>query len=401
MIDTYIVSPLRTPIGRYGGSLSSIRADDLASLVIKAVVDRTGLPPERIDDVYFGCANQAGEDNRNVARMAVLLAGLPTSVPATTINRLCGSALDAVIQGARSIASGEVDLVIVGGVEVMSRAPYVLQKNVSGSPLFGNLTAYDTALGWRFPNPRLAEKFPLEQMGETAENVAEKYAIGREEQDEFALRSHSLAISAWDQGRYDDVVVPVEVPGRKGDVARVDRDEGPRRDTTMEQMGRLSPVFRKGGSVTAGNASSLNDGASAMVLASEKAVREFDLKPVLRYVSGATAGVDPRFMGIGPVPATDRALARAGRRRGDIDLVELNEAFASQSIAVIRDLELDPDRVNVNGGAIALGHPLGMSGGRLVATLASEMARRSGSRLGLATMCVGVGQGVSALFERV
>jgi 3-oxoadipyl-CoA thiolase len=401
MSDAYIISPLRTPIGRYGGALSAVRADDLAAHVIRALIERTGVPGDRIDDVIVGCANQAGEDNRNVARMAVLLAGLPQSVPATTVNRLCGSALDAVIHAARAVKSGEADLMIAGGVEVMSRAPYVMAKNVSGGAQFGNVTAYDTALGWRFPNPKLEAMFPLEQMGETAENVAEQWGVSREDQDAFALRSHKLAIEAWDAGRYDDTVIPVEIPQRKGDPLVVRRDEGPRADTSVEKLATLKPAFRKGGSVTAGNSSGLNDGAAAVLVASEKAVRELGLKPALRYVSSGAVGLDPRCMGVGPVAATRRALAAAGLTVADLDLIELNEAFASQSLAVVRDLGLDIDRVNVNGGAIALGHPLGMSGIRLVATLASEMARRDNARHGLASMCIGVGQGISAVFEKV
>jgi 3-oxoadipyl-CoA thiolase len=401
MSDAFIVSPLRTPIGRYGGALSAVRADDLAGLVLKRLVERTGIPADRIDDVILGCANQAGEDNRNVARMAILLAGFPQSVPATTLNRLCGSALDAIIYATRAVRSGEADLVIAGGVEVMSRAPYAMAKNVSGAAQFGNLTAYDTALGWRFPNPKLEAMFPLEQMGETAENVAEQWGVSREDQDGFALRSHQRSVAAWNEGLYDSTVVPVEIPQRKGDPLVVSRDEGPRADTTLEKLAALKPAFRKGGSVTPGNSSSLNDGAGAVLIASERAVKEFGLQPVLRYVSSGTVGVDPRCMGIGPVPATRKALAAAGLGIGDLDLVELNEAFASQSLAVMRDLELNPEKVNVNGGAIALGHPLGMSGVRLVATLGAEMARRDGARYGLASMCIGVGQGISAIFERV
>jgi len=400
MMDAFVVAPCRTPVGRYGGQLSAVRADDMLAHVMRTVVERSGVHPEAVDDVIVGCANQAGEDNRNVARMGVLLAELPTSIPATTVNRLCGSALDAVAIGARAIRSGEAEIVLVGGVEVMSRAPYVMAKNVSGSAVFGNLTAYDTALGWRFPNPKLEAMFPLEQMGQTAENVAQKYAIGREEQDAFALRSHRLALEAWDAGRYDDTVVPVTVSSRKGQSTVIDRDEGPRADTTMERLAALRPVFRDGGTVTAGNASGLNDGASAMIMASERAIKDHGLRPELRYVGGSAAGVDPRYMGIGPVPATRKLLTRLDLRVADIDLVELNEAFASQSIAVIRDLDLDIERVNVNGGAIAIGHPLGMSGGRLVASLASEMRRRTTSRYGLATMCIGVGQGISLLFEK-
>jgi acetyl-CoA acyltransferase len=401
MSEAYIISPLRTPIGRYGGALSAVRADDLAALVLKTLIERTGVPAGRIDDVIIGCANQAGEDNRNVARMAVLLAGYPESVPATTVNRLCGSALDAVIHAARAVKAGEADLIVAGGVEVMSRAPYVMAKNVSGGAQFGNITAYDTALGWRFPNPKLEAMFPLEQMGETAENVAEQWGVTRDDQDAFALRSHRLALEAWEGGRYDSTVIPVEIPQRKGDPVVVRRDEGPRADTSLEKLGALKPAFRKGGSVTPGNSSGLNDGAGALLVASERAVRELGLKPVLRYVSSGVAGVDPRCMGVGPVPATRKALAAAGLAVSDLDLIELNEAFASQSLAVVRDLGLDIDRVNVNGGAIALGHPLGMSGIRLIATLAAEMSRRPGSRYGLASMCIGVGQGISGVFGKV
>ena len=400
MSEAYIVSPLRTPIGRYGGALAQVRIDDMAAHVLKTLIERSGAPAEKIDDVIIGCANQAGEDNRNLARMAVLLAGLPETVPATTLNRLCGSALDATIYAARAIRSGEADLIIAGGAEVMSRAPYVIPKNATGKPLFGNLTAYDTALGWRFPNPAMEKMFPLESMGETAENIAERWGIGRQEQDEFALRSHELSIKAWDEGKYDSSVIPVEIPQRKGDPIVVNRDEGPRADTSLEKLGKLRPAFRKEGSVTPGNSSSLNDGAGALIVASERAVKEYGLKPILRYVSGATAGVDPRIMGIGPVPASQKALERAGLGIDQMDLVELNEAFAVQSLAVIRELGLEVDKLNVNGGAIALGHPLGMSGVRLVATLGDEMARR-GSQYGLTTMCIGVGQGVSAVFERV
>ena len=400
MSEAYIVSPVRTPIGRYGGALAQVRIDDMAAHVLKTLIERSGAPGDRIDDVIIGCANQAGEDNRNLARMAVLLAGLPETVPATTLNRLCGSALDATIYAARAIRSGEADLMIAGGAEVMSRAPYVIPKNATGKPLFGNLTAFDTALGWRFPNPVMEKMFPLESMGETAENIAERWEIGREEQDAFALRSHELSIKAWDEGKYDSTVIPVEIPQRKGDPIVVSRDEGPRSDTSLERLGKLRPVFRKDGSVTPGNSSSLNDGAGALIVASERAVKEYGLKPILRYVSGATAGVDPRIMGIGPVPASQKALSRAGLTIEQMDLIELNEAFAVQSLAVTRELGIDTEKLNVNGGAIALGHPLGMSGVRLVATLGDEMARRS-SRYGLATMCIGVGQGISAVFERV
>ena len=400
MRDVFIVSPLRTPIGRYGGGLASVRIDDMTAGIIKEVVTRSGVDPETIDDVIIGCANQAGEDNRNLARMATLLAGLPQSVPATTLNRLCGSALDATIYGARAILSGEAEIVLAGGAEVMSRAPYVIPKNATGKTQFGNLTAFDTALGWRFPNRAMEQLFPLESMGETAENIAERWEISREEQDEFALRSHELALKAWDDGFYDNSVVPVEIPQRKGDPVTVARDEGPRAGSTLEKLGSLRPVFRKEGTVTAGNSSSLNDGAGALIVASGEAVEKYGLTPVLRYRSGATAGVDPQIMGIGPVPATEKALKQADLTIDDIDVFELNEAFSAQSIAVIRELGIDIDDVNRNGGAIALGHPLGMSGVRLIATLADEM-KKSSERLGVATMCIGVGQGISAVFEAV
>ncbi len=400
MREVYIVSPLRTPIGRYGGGLASVRVDDMTAGVIKEVVRRSGVPPEAIDDAIIGCANQAGEDNRNLARMATLLAGLPETVPATTINRLCGSALDATIYGARAILAGEAEVVLAGGAEVMSRAPYVVPKNATGKTMFGNLTAFDTALGWRFPNRKMEELFPLESMGETAENIAERWEITREEQDEFALRSHQLSVKAWDEGFYHSTVIPVTIPQRKGDPVVVSRDEGPRPGTSTEKLGKLRPAFRKDGSVTAGNSSSLNDGAGALLVASGEAVKKYGLTPVLKYVTGATAGVDPRIMGIGPVPATQKILKRSGLTINDIDVVELNEAFSAQSLAVLRELQLPLDKVNRNGGAIALGHPLGMSGVRLIATLAEEM-KKSGGKKGIATMCIGVGQGISALFEAV
>ncbi len=400
MKEVFIVSPLRTPIGRYGGGLASVRIDDMTAGVISEIVSRSGVDPEGIDDVIIGCANQAGEDNRNLARMATLLAGLPESVPATTLNRLCGSALDATIYAARAIMAGEADLVLAGGAEVMSRAPYVIPKNATGKTQFGNLTAFDTALGWRFPNRKMEKLFPLEAMGETAENVAEKWNISREEQDEFALRSHELALKAWEDGFYDSSVLPVEIPQRKGDPIVVAKDEGPRPGSSMDKLATLRPAFRSGGSVTAGNSSSLNDGAGALFVASGEAVERYGLTPVLRYVGGAAAGVDPRYMGIGPVPATRKVLERAGLTVDDVDVFELNEAFSAQSIAVIRELGLDLANVNRNGGAIALGHPLGMSGVRLIATLADEM-KKSGEKRGVATMCIGVGQGISALFEAV
>jgi acetyl-CoA C-acetyltransferase len=398
--EVFLLEPVRTPIGKYGGALSQVRPDDMAALVIAEVVRRTGIPPEAVDEVILGCANQAGEDNRNVARMALLLAGLPYSVPGVTVNRLCASGLEAVIQGARAIRQGEAELVIAGGVESMSRAPYVLPKNVSGKAQYGNLIAYDTALGWRFPNPRMERLFPLESMGETAENLAERYRISREEQDAYALQSHQRAVAAQDACIFAEEIVPVPVQQGKGETVLVERDEGPRRDTSLQKLAALPPAFRKGGTVTAGNSSSLNDGAAALLLASEEAVRRYGLRPLARYVSSAAAGVDPRYMGIGPVPATQKALQRAGLRLEDIDLVELNEAFAAQVLACLREMPIDPERLNIYGGAIALGHPLGMSGARLVGTLIRALHRRN-ARYGLATLCVGVGQGLALIVERV
>ncbi|HRK05821.1 MAG TPA: thiolase family protein [Chlorobiota bacterium] len=394
----YLIDPRRTPIGKYGGTLSSIRPDDMAALVIRDVVDRTGIDPADIDDVILGCANQAGEDNRNVARMAGLLAGLPQSVPGVTVNRLCASSLEAAIQGMRAIKSGEAGMVIVGGVESMSRAPYSFPKNVGPHP-FGNVTAYDTALGWRYPNPAMAAMFPLEPMGETAENIAEQWPITREDQDAFALRSHQRAVAAREAGHFADEIVPVVVKGKKGDTV-VDTDEGPRADTSMERLATLKPSFRKGGSVTPGNSSGLNDGAVAMILADEEHVKKYNLTPLARLVASGTVGVNPRIMGIGPVGAIRAATSRAGIRVADLDLVEINEAFAAQSLACIRDLELDPDRVNIDGGAIALGHPLGMSGGRILGHLARSL-QRTGGRYGAAALCIGVGQGLALVIEKV
>ena len=393
-----IVHALRTPIGKYGGVLRDVRPDDLGALVIKSLVEKSGIDPVLIEDVLWGCANQAGEDNRNVGRMSALLAGLPHSVPANTINRLCGSSLDAIIQASRAIWSGDAEILIAGGVESMSRAPYSLAKNQSGS--FGNTTAYDTALGWRYPNPKMEKMFPLESMGETAENVAEKYKIGREEQDEFALRSHAQAVDAQKNSRFADEIIPVELPTKKGEPVLVSQDEQPRADTTIEKLGKLSPAFRKGGSVTAGNSSSLNDGAAGVIIMSEAKAMQLGLKPMARIVSTGIAGVDPRFMGIGPVPATQMALKKAGLTINDIDVVELNEAFAAQSIAVIRDLQIPMEKINPNGGAIALGHPLGCSGARIMTTLLYELKRRN-ARYGLATMCIGVGQGVAVVVEKI
>jgi 3-oxoadipyl-CoA thiolase len=380
-----ILSAVRTPVGRYGGGLSGVRPDDLAAVAIAAAVERAGVDPAQIEDVYLGAANQAGEDNRNVARMAALLAGLPESVAGVTVNRLCASGLSAIVSACHAVAAGDGVLFVAGGVESMSRAPLVLAKPDKAFPR-GDQTVYDTTLGWRFPNPRLAERFPLESMGETGENVAERYGVSREEQDAFALESQRR----WAAADFSDELVPA------GDL---ERDEHPRPDTTAEKLAALKPAFREGGTVTAGSSSGINDGAAALVIASEEKARELGVEPLGAFVGSAVAGVDPRVMGIGPVPAVRKLLERAGVGVADLDLVELNEAFASQSLAVIRELGLDPERVNVNGGAIALGHPLGMSGARLVVTLLHELRRRGG-RYGLAALCVGVGQGQAALFQR-
>jgi 3-oxoadipyl-CoA thiolase len=381
-----ILSAVRTPIGRRGGALAGVRPDDLAATVIAEAVVRAGVDPAEIEDVYFGAANQAGEDNRNVARMAVLLAGLPETVAGVTVNRLCASGLSAVIAASHAIAAGDGDLFVAGGVESMSRAPLVHARPDVGD----DATEYDTQLGWRFPNPRLAELFPLESMGETGENVAERWGVSREDQDAFALRSQQRWAAAADSGRFDEELIAVN---------GLTRDEHPRPDTTAEKLAALKPVFREGGSVTAGNASGVNDGAAALVIASEERAAALGVEPLGRFVGSAVAGVDPRVMGIGPVPAVRKLLERTALTVGDLDLVELNEAFASQSLAVIRELGLDDEKVNVNGGAIAMGHPLGMSGARLVVSLLHELRRRDG-RYGLATLCVGVGQGQAALFER-
>jgi 3-oxoadipyl-CoA thiolase len=380
-----ILSAVRTPVGRVNGALSGVRPDDLAAHAISAAVERAGVSPEQIEDVYFGAANQAGEDNRNVARMAALLAGLPDSVAGVTVNRLCASGLTALVGACHAIRSGDGELFVAGGVESMSRAPLVTAK-----PEYGDERVWDTTLGWRFPNPRMEEMFPLESMGETGENVAERWSISREEQDAFALESQRRHAEATANGRFRDELVAV------GEVVA---DEHPRPETTLEKLGTLKPAFREGGTLTAGNSSGINDGAAALVVASEDKARELGVEPLGRFVASAVAGVDPRVMGIGPVPAVRKVLTRVGLEVGDLDLVELNEAFASQSLYVIRELGLDPERVNVNGGAIAIGHPLGMSGARLVVSLLHELKRRGG-RLGLATLCVGVGQGQAAIFER-
>jgi 3-oxoadipyl-CoA thiolase len=384
-----VLAAVRTPIGRYGGALSGVRPDDLAAHAIAEAVARSGVPAGEIEDVYFGAANQAGEDNRNVARMAALLAGLPDSVAGVTMNRLCASGLAAVVSACHAVIAGDGDLFVAGGSESMSRAPFVALKPDKAFAR-GDRELVDTTLGWRFVNPRLVEMFPPEAMGETGENVAERWSVSREDQDAFALASQRRWAAAADAGRFDDELVTV------GDVTR---DEHPRPDTTLEKLAALKPAFRENGTVTAGNSSGLNDGAAALVIASEEKARELGVEPLGAFVGSAVAGVDPRVMGIGPVPAVRKLLTRTGVEVSDLDLVELNEAFASQSLAVIRELGLDPEKVNVNGGAIALGHPLGMSGARLVVSLLHELRRRGG-RYGLATLCVGVGQGQAALFER-
>jgi 3-oxoadipyl-CoA thiolase len=389
MSRAVILSAVRTPIGRLGGALADVRPDDLAAGVVAAAVERAGVDPAEIEDVYLGAANQAGEDNRNVARMAVLLAGLPDSVAGVTVNRLCASGLAAVVSACHAVAAGDGELFVAGGVESMSRAPFVTAKPDQAFPR-GDRTMYDTTLGWRFPNPRMEALIPLESMGKTGENVAERWEVSREDQDAFALRSQQRWAAAQEAGRFADELVPV---------GEVTTDEHPRPETSAEKLAALKPAFRAGGSVTAGNASGLNDGAAALVIASEEKARELGVEPLGAFVGSAVAGVDPRVMGIGPVPAVRKLLARTGVDAGELDLVELNEAFASQSLAVVRELGLDEEKVNVNGGAIALGHPLGMSGARLVVSLLHELRRRGGW-YGLATLCVGVGQGQAALFER-
>jgi 3-oxoadipyl-CoA thiolase len=391
MREVVIIDAIRTPVGALGGSLAQVRADDLAAHVLTAILQRTGLEPDLIEEVYMGCANQAGEDNRNVARMAALLAGFPVEVPAVTFNRLCASGLTAINSAARAIRSGEGDIYIAGGVENMSRAP------------FGNLTAYDTALGWRYPNPKMEEMYGTDPMGVTAENLAEQYQISRENQDEFALQSHQKAIAAIDNGKFAEEIVPISIPQRKSDPLIIHQDERPRRDTTLEKLASLRPAFRKGGSVTAGNSSGLNDGAAAVLLMSAEMAQELELKPMARWLASAAAGVPPRIMGIGPVPAARKALERAKISIEDLGLIEINEAFAAQTLAVIQELHLNRDIVNVNGGAIALGHPLGCSGARIFTTLIHEMRRRSvsfpGQYYGMASLCVGVGQGEATIIE--
>src|ERR1041385_7226832 len=400
MTEAVIVDAIRTPVGALGGVLSSVRPDDLAALVIREIVGRNQLDPALIEEVFLGCANQAGEDNRNIARMSALLAGLPVEVGGVTVNRLCASGLNAINQAARAIKAWEGEVYIAGGVESMSRAPYSLPKAEAGFS-FGNLTAWDTALGWRYPNPVMKEKYGTESMGETAENIAaERPHITREKQDEFALRSHRCAVAAIDSGRFAQEIVPVTIPQRKGDPKIVNTDERPRRDTSMESLAKLKPAFKKeGGTVTAGNSSGLNDGAAALLIMSAAKANALNLRPLARILTSASAGVPPRVMGYGPVPATRKALQRAGLQIKDIGLVELNEAFAVQALAVMEDLDLDPEIVNVNGGAIAIGHPLGCSGARLLTTLVHEMRLRGAVKYGLATLCVGVGQGEATIIE--
>jgi 3-oxoadipyl-CoA thiolase len=397
--EAWIVAALRTPFGRYGGALASVRPDDLAATAIRAVVDRSGIDPSLIEDVILGCANQAGEDNRNIARMAALIAGLPIEVGGLTVNRLCGSGLQALNSAAHAIAVGDGDVFIAGGVESMSRAPYVMLKPEAAYER-GTQELVDTTLGWRFVNPALAAAHHPYSMGETGENVAERLGVSREDQDAFALASQRNTAAAIAEGRYRDQLVPVSVPQRKGDPIVVDADEQPRPETTLEALARLKPAFREGGTGTAGNSSGINDGASALLVVEAGRARALGLAPMARVVATAVAGVDPAVMGLGPIPATRKALARAGLTVSDLDLVELNEAFASQSVACIRELGLDPARVNVDGGAIALGHPLGASGGRLATTLVHGL-RRTGGRYGLASMCIGVGQGIATIVERI
>lgn len=413
MREVVIVEAVRTPVGRHGGALARVRPDDLAALVIKEVVARASIEPDLVEDVYMGCANQAGEDNRNVARMALLLAGLPFSVAGITVNRLCASGLDAINQAARAIKCGEGDVLVAGGVESMSRAPWSVPKAERAFP-WGNVTMYDTTIGWRYPNPKMEQTIPLEGMGQTAENIYEETGISREEQDAFALESQRRAAAAIEAGRFKDEIVPVPVPQRKGPPLLVDTDEHPRIEidadgkvrltTGAEKLARLRPAFRAGGTVTAGNASGINDGAAALLLMSEEKAKELGLEPLARWVASAVAGVNPRTMGYGPIPATRKVLQRAGLTTADIDLIELNEAFAVQALACIKELGLDQARTNVNGGAVALGHPLGCTGARLMTTLLHEMRRRAAAgermRYGLATLCVGIGQGCATIIER-
>ncbi len=399
MKEAVIVEAVRTPMGRHGGILKDIRTDDLAAYIIAKMVEKTGIDREQIEDVYFGCTNQAGEDSRNVARNASLLAGLPYTIPGATVNRLCGSGLEAINQAARSIQTENGDLYVAGGVESMTRGPWVMGKPANAFQR-GDAQLFDSSLGWRFPNKRMGELYSLINNGETAENVAEKYNINREDQDKLALASHQKALKAQEAGRLRDEIIPFEIAQRNGKTIVHDRDENPRADTSLEILGKLQPAFKKGGSVTAGNSSPLSDGAAAVLVATPQKAEQLKLKPLARVVASATAGVHPNYMGIGPIPATQKALQRAGLTIDQIDLVELNEAFASQVLACARELGIDLNKLNVNGGAIALGHPLGCSGARMMATLVHEMKKR-GSRYGLATMCIGVGQGIATIVERI
>jgi acetyl-CoA acyltransferase len=401
MSEAFICDYIRTPIGRFGGSLSAVRTDDLGAVPLRALMERNrGIDWEAVDDLLYGCANQAGEDNRNVARMALLLAGLPKEVPGATINRLCGSGMDATITAARAIKAGEAELIVAGGVESMSRAPFVMPK--ADTAFSRKAEIYDTTIGWRFVNPLMKKQYGIDSMPETGENVAEQFQVSRKDQDAFALRSQEKAVAAQANGRLAKEIVAVTIPQRKGDPIVVDKDEHPRAGTTMEALAKLPTPFREGGTVTAGNASGVNDGAAALIVASEAAIEKYDLRPIARILGGATAGVEPRIMGFGPAPATKKLCERLGVRPSDFDVVELNEAFASQGIAVLRDLGIpeDAEFVNPNGGAIALGHPLGMSGARIAGTAALELKERQGT-LALATMCIGVGQGIAVALERV
>ena len=399
MKEAVIVAAARTPMGRHSGILKDIRTDDLAAYIIANMVERTGINKDDIEDVYFGCTNQAGEDSRNVARNASLLAGLPYTVPGATVNRLCGSGLEAINQAAHAVETDHGEIFVAGGVESMTRGPWVMGKPANSFQR-GDIQMYDSSLGWRFPNPRMGELYSLINNGETAENVAEKHNINREDQDKLALASHRKALQAQKDGRLKDEIIPFEIPQRKGAPLVHDKDEGPRSDTTLEILGGLQAVFKKGGTVTAGNSSPLSDGAAALLITTPQKAEQLKLKPLARIVASAAAGVHPNYMGIGPIPATQKALKRAGLTIEQIDLVELNEAFASQVLACCRELGIDLNRLNVNGGAIALGHPLGCSGARMMTTLVHEMNKR-GSRYGLATMCIGVGQGIATIVERM
>ncbi len=399
MKEAVIVEAVRTPMGRHGGILKDVRTDDLAAHIIAKMIEKTGIPKEEIEDVYFGCTNQAGEDSRNVARNASLLAGLPYTIPGVTVNRLCGSGLEAINQAAHSIATDNGDVYVAGGVESMTRGPWVLGKPANAYQR-GDTQLYDSSLGWRFPNKRMAELYSLINNGETAENVADKYQISRGDQDTLALASHQKAVNAQKAGRLKDEIIPLELPQRNGAPLVLDKDEGPRTDTSLEILTKLRPAFKKDGTVTAGNSSPLSDGAAALLLTTPQKAEQLKLKPMARIVSCAAAGVHPNYMGIGPIPASQKALKRAGLTIEQIDLVELNEAFASQVLACARELGIDLNKLNVNGGAIALGHPLGCSGARIMTTLVHEMKKR-GSRYGLATMCIGIGQGIATIVERM